>query len=80
MKSKSGKLLEIRVIEEKLEKIEKNERKLVTLCSRIDHLENLSSIINNNGELQLVTTEQPSDVVNSQEQKVYDFLIEYFLI
>ncbi len=80
MKSKSGKLLEIRDIEEKLEKIEKNERKLVTLCSRIDHLENLSSIINNNGELQLVTTEQPSDVVNSQEQKVYDFLIEYFLI
>ena len=80
MKSKSGKLLEIRDIEEKFEKIENNERKLVTLCSRIGHLENLSSIINNNGELQVVITEQPSDAVNSQEQKVCDFLIEYFFI
>jgi len=75
VKSKSGIRLEIREIEEKLEKIEKNERKLETLCSRVDNLENLSSRhYNNNGELQNVTTEQPSDVGNRQEQQVKTFL------
>ena len=62
MKSKSGKLLKIKDIQEKLE----------TLSSRVDNLENLSSRFNNNnGELQVVTTEQPSDVGNRQEQQVY---------
>ncbi len=64
MKSKSGKRLEIRDIQEKLE----------TLCSRVDNLENLSSRLNkNNGELQVVTIEQPGDV--GQEQQVYSFLV-----
>ena len=74
MKSKPGKLLEIREIEEKLEMIEKNERKLETLCSRVDNLENFKRHYNNNGELQVVTTEQPSDVGNRQEQQVKTFL------
>ena len=75
MKSKSGKPLEIREIEEKLEKIDKNERKWETLCSRVENLENLSSRYNNtNGELQVMTTEQPSDVGNRQEQQVNIFL------
>jgi hypothetical protein len=64
VKSKSEKLLEIRDIKEKLE----------TLCSRVDSLENLSSRYNNNnGELQVVTTDQPSDVGNRQEQEVFTF-------
>jgi hypothetical protein len=64
VKSKSEKLLEIRDIKEKLE----------TLCSRVDSLENLSSrYSNNNGELQVVTTDQPSDVGNRQEQEVFTF-------
>ena len=64
MKSKSEKLIEIRAIQEKLE----------TLCSRVDNLENLNSTNNNNnGELQIVTSEQPSDVVNRQEQQVFKF-------
>ena len=68
---KSGKQLEIREIEEKLEKIERNERKLENICSRVDHLENLSSRYNtNSGELQVVTTEQPIDFINSQEHQV----------
>ena len=79
MKSKSGKLFEIRDIEEKLENIERNERKLETLCSRVDHLENLNSRCNNNnnnnGELQAVTTEQPSDLGSSREQQVNSFLV-----
>ena len=82
MKSKSGKPLEIREIEEKLEKIEKNERKWETLCSRVENLENLSSTnnINNNGELQVVTTEEPSDLGNRQEQHVNTFFILIFFI
>ena len=63
-KYKSEKLLQIRVIQEKLE----------TLCSRVDSLENLSSRYNNNNvELQVVTTEQINDVGNIQEQKVNAF-------
>ena len=64
MKSKSGRVSEIRELQEKLG----------TLCSRVDHLENLSSRYNNNnGELKVVITEQPSDVENRQEQPVYTF-------
>jgi len=63
--SRSEKLLEIRDIQEKLE----------TLSSRVDNLENLSSKhYNNNGELQVVTTEQPNNE-NRQEQQVYSFLV-----
>jgi len=75
VKSKSGKLLEIRDHEDKLDMIEKNERKLETLCSRVNHLENLTSRHNNIGELQVVTTEQPSVVVNRQEQQVFTFSV-----
>ena len=57
--SKSEKLSEIRAIEEKLE----------TLCSRVDNLENMR-YKSDNTELQVVTTEQPSDLVTSQEQQV----------
>jgi hypothetical protein len=65
VKSKSGKLLEIRELQEKLD----------TLFSRVDNLENLSTTNNKNtGELQFVTTQQPSDVGNRQEQQVYTFL------
>ncbi len=64
-------MLEIRGIQEKLE----------TLCSRVDHLENLSSTNNNinNGESKDVTTEQPINLGNRQEQQVYTFSVEYFL-
>jgi len=68
--SKSGNLLEIRDILEKLE----------TLCSRVDNLENLNSTNNNNyGKLEVVTTEQPSALGNRQEQQVYTFFGQYFL-
>ena len=64
VKSKPKKVLKIREIQAKLE----------TLCSRFDNLENLSSTNNNNsGELQVVTTEQPSDIGNRQEQQVNTF-------
>jgi hypothetical protein len=71
VKSKTREPLEIRIIQEKLE----------TLCSRVDDLENLSSRYNNNnnGELQVVTTEQPDDFGNRQEQQVYTFLALYFI-
>jgi hypothetical protein len=63
--------LEIREIEEKLK----------TLSSRVDNLENLSSRYNNtNGELQVMTTEQPSDVGNRQEQQVNTFFSLIFFI
>ena len=70
MKFKSEKLLEIRDIEEKLE----------NLCSRVYNLESISSRYNNNnnGELQVVTTGQSSDLVNRQEQQVNAFLV-FFL-
>jgi hypothetical protein len=71
MKFKSGKLLEIRYIQEKLE----------TLCSRVDHLENLSSTNNNNnGESKDVTTEQPINLGNRQEQQVSTFLVEFLRV
>jgi hypothetical protein len=70
VKSKSEKLLEIRDIQEKLE----------TLSSRIDNLENFNSTNKNNGELQIVISEQLSDVGNRQEQQVFTFLAQYFLI
>ena len=71
MKSKSGRVSEIRELQEKLG----------TLCSRVDHLENLSSRYNNkNGEQQVVTTEKSSDVGNRQEQQVKAYFDKYFLL
>ena len=70
MKSKSGKMFQIIDIEEKLKKIEKNERKLETLCSRVDNFENLSltnNTNNNNG--------RSTDDGNSQEQLVNNYLV-----
>ena len=68
MKSKPAKRLEIRDIQEKLE----------TLCSRIDNLENLSSTNSNiSHELQVVTTEQPRDLGNRQEQQINSILSQY---
>ncbi len=70
MKSKSGKMFQIIDIEEKLKKIEKNERKLETLCSRVDSFENLSlknNTNNNNG--------RSTDDGNSQEQLVNNYLV-----
>jgi archaellum component FlaC len=42
MQSKHGKFFEIKDIDDKLEKIESNERKLETISSRVDYLVNLS--------------------------------------
>ena len=64
-------MLEIRDIQEKLE----------TLCSRVDYLENLSSRYNNNnGELQIVTTEQLNGVGNSQEPQVHIIFLKYLFV
>jgi hypothetical protein len=75
-------MLEIREIEKKFKKIEKNEWKLETLCSRVDYLENLSSRYNNNnGESQVITVEQLIDLGNSQEHQVNsDFWFSAFSI
>jgi len=72
VKFKSEKLLEIRDIEEKLE----------NLCSRVYNLESISSRYNNNnnGELQVVTTGQSSDLVNRQEQQVNAFLVFFLFV
>jgi len=61
VKQKSGKMIEIIEIEEKLK----------TLCSRLDYLENLSSrhSINNNND------EQSNDVGNSQKEPVNIILV-----
>jgi len=65
VKSKSAKLLDIRYIQEKLK----------TLCSRVDNLENMISRNNNNNdELQVVKSEEPSDLGNRQEQEKFYFL------
>ena len=72
MRSKSGKLSEIKDVEERLEKIEKNERKSENLCSKVDDLEKSSY---NNGGIQVVTIAQPIDVANSQVQQVNAFYV-----
>jgi hypothetical protein len=57
-----------------LEKIEKNERKLEALCSRMDRLENSTQSLNsNNIELEIVTSEQPSEDGNCPKQQVNTF-------
>jgi len=65
-----------------LEKIEKNERRLEILCSRVDNLEKLKvldtkSLRDNNSsnELEDLSTEQPGDNGNSQENRVNTILV-----
>jgi hypothetical protein len=65
-----------------LEKIEKNERRLEILCSRVDNLEKLEvldtkSLRDNNSsnELEDLSTEQPGDNGNSQENRVNTILV-----
>jgi hypothetical protein len=61
---KSGKLLEIREIQDQLD----------NLSSRVDNLENFNSTNKSyNDELQIVTSEQPRDVVNRKEKQVFTF-------
>jgi len=64
VESKSGKLLEIREIQDQLD----------NLSSRVDNLENFNSTNKSyNDELQIVTSEQPRDVVNRKEKQVFTF-------
>ena len=65
-----------------MEKIEKNERRLEILCSRVDNLEKLEvldtkSLRDNNSsnELKDLSTEQPGDNGNSQENRVNTILV-----
>ncbi len=65
-----------------MEKIEKNERRLEILCSRVDNLEKLEvldtkSLRDNNSsnELEDLSTEQPGDNGNSQENRVNTILV-----
>jgi hypothetical protein len=68
----SGKLFKMRDIEERLEEIERNERKWEILCSRVDNFENLNSRCNNNSsELEVVISKQPNELTgNSQQEQV----------
>ncbi len=74
MQQQARKLFEIIDIQETLERIESNERKLEVICSRVDNLENLSSRqnINNNND------ERSNDIVNSQEKTVSTFSVRCF--
>ena len=64
-----------RDIEETLERIEKNERKLEGLCDRVGNLEVQSSKRSHtNREFDFEITEEPSKTSNSQEQKVNTFI------
>ncbi len=65
-------MFKLKDIEEKLEKIERNEQRLDALCSRFDNLENLNSKFNtNDSELEVVLSQQPNEpTVNSQQQQV----------
>ncbi len=58
-----------------LERIKENERKLEALYTRVDGLENLCSRNNisevgGNGRLDVVSSEEPSEQENSEEQQV----------
>jgi hypothetical protein len=74
VQQQARKLFEIIDIQETLERIESNERKLEVICSRVDNLENLSSRqnINNNND------ERSNDIVNSQEKTVSTFSVRCF--
>ncbi len=67
MQSKQGKLIEIGNIEVKLDNI----------FSRVENLEKLSSIYNKkSSQLEVVTSEQQSDLGNGQEQQVNSLKFE----
>ena len=68
MKPKPGKMFEIIEIEENMEKIGTNERKLKDLCSRTDNLESFKSSLQN-----INNRERSSAVRNSQEKTVNNF-------
>jgi hypothetical protein len=58
-------------IEEKLERIEQNERKLEALYTRVDTLEVLNSRDRpGNSDSDVVRIEEPGETINSQEQQV----------
>jgi hypothetical protein len=64
-------VLEIREIEEKLERVEQNERKLEALYARVDSLERLRSRERpENCELDVVRSEEAGDIGKSEEQQV----------
>ena len=59
-------------IEEKLERIEQNERKLEALYARVGTLEMLSSSNrSSNSESDVVRSEEAGETGNGQEQQVY---------
>jgi hypothetical protein len=67
VQSKQGKLIEIGNIEVKLDNI----------FSRVENLEKLSSIYNKkSSQLEVVTSEQQSDLGNGQEQQVNSLKFE----
>ena len=64
-------MFEISEIEEKLERIEQNERKLEALYARVDTLERLKSRDrSDNSESVIVRSEEPGETGNSQERQV----------
>ena len=84
MKPKPGKMFEIIEIEENMEKIGTNERKLKDLCSRTDNLESFKQFnikcfkrfkqFNNLESLQNINNRERSSAVrNSQEKTVNNF-------
>jgi len=75
VKINARRLLTDKDIEETLERIEKNERKLEGLRDRIGNLEVLGSKRSHtNREFDFEITEEPSKTRNSQEQKVNTFI------
>ncbi len=69
-------MLKLTDTEEKLQKIENYQRNWEVLCSRVDTLENLTSRFKSKkSELEVVRSEQPSNVGNRQEQLVNTFLV-----
>ena len=65
-------MFEVSEIEEKLERIEQNERKLEALYARVGTLEMLSSSNrSSNSESDVVRSEVAGETGNGQEQQVY---------
>jgi hypothetical protein len=60
-----------------LDKIERNEQKVDTLCSRVDHFQNLSSRKKNSIELEVETIKQLRDVEKGKEQLVNTFQYDF---
>ena len=65
-------MFEVSEIEEKLERIEQNERKLEALYARVGTLEMLSSSNrSSNSESDVVRSEEAGETGNGQEQQVH---------